>query len=71
MPQQISAPTEWVEAISELTIPDKMNGRLQHLMDLNTEGQLSPEERDELSCLVELSERISLVRANALVLLQT
>jgi hypothetical protein len=38
-------------------------------MDRNTEGTLSPDEKDELEALVELSERISLIRADALVLL--
>jgi hypothetical protein len=38
-------------------------------MDQNNQGQLSPAEREELEALVELSERLSLVRAEALQLL--
>ncbi len=38
-------------------------------MDRNTEGQLEPVERDELEALVELSERLSLVRGEALQIL--
>jgi len=65
----IAAPTEWVEAIGELRFPSTTNRHLQQLMDRNTEGQLSPSEREELVALVELSERLSLVRAEALQLL--
>ena len=45
------------------------DARLQSLMDRNTSGQLSPTEREELEALAELSETISLVRAQALKLL--
>ncbi len=38
-------------------------------MDRNTEGDLTSPEREELESLVELSERLSLVRAEALQLL--
>jgi hypothetical protein len=38
-------------------------------MDRNTEGALTPEERQDLEVLVELSETHSLVRAQALRLL--
>ena len=38
-------------------------------MDRNNEGRLSSDERDELESLVELSESMSLVRAEALRLL--
>ncbi len=38
-------------------------------MDRNTEGLLEPVERDELEALVELSERLSLVRGEALQIL--
>ena len=65
----ISAPAEWVATIGELRLPSKADERLQQLMDRNNEGALSPSERDELEALVELSERLSLVRAEALQLL--
>jgi hypothetical protein len=38
-------------------------------MDRNTEGELTTPEAEELEALVELSERLSLVRAEALQLL--
>lgn len=65
----ISAPLDWVEAVSELRLPEKSDERLQELMDLNTDGRLSEEQRAELDALVELSERLSLIRAEALHLL--
>jgi hypothetical protein len=65
----ISAPSEWVEEISLLHLPATADERLCILMDRNTEGQLSTEERFELQALIDLSERLSLVRADALALL--
>ena len=68
MDTTIPAPTEWVETIGELCLPSKSNSRLQQLMDRNN-GQLSAAAREELEALMELSERLSLVRAEALHLL--
>jgi hypothetical protein len=65
----IAAPLDWVESVSELKLPPKTDHRLQELMDRNTEGQLTAEERADLESLVELSEELSLVRAEALRLL--
>jgi hypothetical protein len=65
----IPARAEWVESIGELRLPSKTNLHLRQLMDRNNEGLLSPAEHDELEALVELSERLSLVRAEALKLL--
>jgi hypothetical protein len=65
----IPAPSDWVATIGELRLPSKTDLRLQQLMDRNTEGALTSLERDELEALVELSERLSLVRAEALHLL--
>jgi hypothetical protein len=39
------------------------------LMDRNSAGWLTPDEREELEALVELSERLALLRARALLLL--
>jgi hypothetical protein len=66
----ISAPLDWVESVSELRLPPSADRRLQRLMDRNTEGQLTAEERVDLESLVELSEKLSLVRAEALHLLE-
>lgn len=65
----ISAPLDWVESVSELKLPPKTDRRLQDLMDRNTEGELTEDERADLESLVELSEALSLVRAEALHLL--
>ena len=65
----IDAPVEWVETIGQLRLPSKADDRLQQLMDRNNEGELAAGEREELESLVELSERLSLVRTEALLLL--
>jgi hypothetical protein len=58
-----------VEAVASLRFPPRADRRLQRLMDRNTQGLLSSEEKEELETLVELSESLSLVRAQALRLL--
>ena len=65
----IPAPTEWVVSIGDLRLPMKADVWLQQLMDRNNDGDLTSAEREELEALVELSERLSLVRAEALQLL--
>jgi hypothetical protein len=55
-----------VETVADLRLPPRADRRLQALMDRNTEGTLTPGEREELESLVELSETIALVRAQAL-----
>jgi hypothetical protein len=65
----IPAPVDWVESVGNLRFPSKADHRLQELMDRNNEGNLDPNERDELEALAELSEQLSLVRAKALQIL--
>lgn len=60
---------EWIKTVGELKLPVKADRRLQKLMDRNNEGQLTEVERSDLEYLVELSEQLSLVRAEALHLL--
>ena len=69
MERTIDVPLRWVEDVATLVLPEKANQHLQQLMDRNNEGLLSDEERSFLAALVELSERLSLVRAEALHLL--
>ena len=69
MAAAISAPVEWIESVGELKFPPKTDKRLQELMNLNNEGELTDSERQELEALVELSQALSLVRAEALHLL--
>jgi len=65
----IAAPVDWIESVGDLRLPAKADHRLQELMDRNTEGLLTQTEREELEALAELSERLSLVRAEALQIL--
>ncbi len=65
----IAAPVDWIESVGDLRLPTKADSRLQELMDRNNEGDLTGGERDELAALAELSERLSLVRAEALQIL--
>jgi hypothetical protein len=62
----IAAPVDWVEDVGNLRFPSKADHRLQELMDRNNEGLLQDSEREQLEALVELSERLSLVRGQAL-----
>ena len=65
----IPAPVDWIESVGNLRFPSKADHRLQELMDRNSEGLLSNDEREELEALAELSERLSLARAEALQIL--
>ena len=60
---------DWVESVGDLRLPAKAGQRLQELMDRNNEGLLREGELQELEALAELSERLSLVRAEALQIL--
>ena len=62
----VAVPLKWVQTVGDLRLPAKADRRLQELMDRNTEGPLTSTERSELEALVELSETLSLVRAQAL-----
>jgi hypothetical protein len=62
----IAAPVDWIESIRDLRLPPKADNRLQDLMDRNNEGLLTEDEREELEALAEVSEQLSLVRAEAL-----
>jgi hypothetical protein len=65
----LSAPVDWIESVSDLKLPPTADQRLLELMDRNNEGLLDERERAELQALVDLSQRLSLVRATALRLL--
>ena len=60
---------EDVECLGSLRLPPEEDQRLQKLMDRNNEGVLTGTERADLESLVSLSERLSLVRAEAIHLL--
>jgi hypothetical protein len=65
----IEAPLDWVKSVGELRLPSKADQRLQSLMDRHNDGQLDEFETTDLEALIELSEQLSLVRAEALHLL--
>ena len=69
MPTVIQAPVELMEAIAALRLPPKADRRLRDLMARSNEGSLSADEKVQLEVLVELSEGLSVVRAQALHLL--
>ncbi len=69
MSADIQAPLKLVEALAELMLPPAVDRRLQELMDRNTEGTLTPAERTDLEALVEWSETIAPMRAQAMHLL--
>ena len=70
MSSVVQAPLEMIESVAALRLPARCDRRLQILMDLNNEGRLSVGEREELESLVEISETISLIRAQAFRLLE-
>jgi hypothetical protein len=59
-------PLELAEAAAALRLTPRADQRLQELMNRNTNGLLTENEREELETLAEMSENISLVRAKAL-----
>ncbi len=65
----IETPVQLMEEMASLRLPPKADARVQELMDRNNSGQLGRDERAELEAWVELSERLSLVRARVLHLL--
>jgi hypothetical protein len=69
MPAVVEAPLSLVEKLAEVRFPAKADARLQRLMDRNSQGTLTAEEKDELAGLAELSVTMSLFRAQALRLL--
>ncbi len=69
MSAMIPAPVDLMEEVATLRLPAKAEARLQTLMGRNNDGRLSPDEREELEALAELSETLSLVRSRVLHLL--
>ncbi len=65
----VAAPLEWIERVADFRLPPETDRRLGELMDRNNEGLLSVDGRAELESLAAMSEEISLIRADALLLL--
>jgi hypothetical protein len=51
------------EAIIAYRLPDHLQERAHHLLELNGEGQLSETERDEMFDFVRVDEMMSLLKA--------
>ena len=45
----LEAPVSLLESVAEMRFPAKTDALMQSLMDRNTNGELTPGERDELS----------------------
>src|SRR5262249_21118399 len=58
-----------LEELCEFRFPERTDARIQRLMDRNNEGLLTPEERDELEAYVEINQKLSLLRGEALLAL--
>ena len=69
MTADIESPTAVLEEVADLSFPPETEARMTWLMDRNSEGLLTPTERDELAALVHWGHRISLLRARALFVL--
>lgn len=66
MSGDVPAPRTLIESVAAVRFPAKTDERMTWLMDRHTDGRLTATERDELESLVELSESIALIRAQAL-----
>lgn len=62
----LAAPATLIESVGNLRLPRRADRRLTELMDRHNDGLLQPHEIEELESLVEISETMSLVRAEAL-----
>ena len=58
-----------LEDAAALHFPPGIDLRLQELMDRNTDGRLTSDEKKELAALAEVGEMMSLLRAKALLVL--
>lgn len=63
------SPVDVLNELATLKFPPATEARMVELMDRNTEGRLTPTEKDELAALVDWGHRISLLRARALIVL--
>ena len=66
---EAETPADLLNDVADLSFPPETEARMIDLMDRNTEGLLSPSERDELASMVKWGHRIALLRARALLIL--
>lgn len=69
MAQTIEIPIQFLEEMANFQFPGSTQERLDCLMDKNNEGLLEEDERQELWALVDINERVSLLKGKALLLL--
>lgn len=65
MVQTIEIPIQFLEEMANFQFPASTQEKLNQLMDKNNEGKLLEEEREELSALIEINERVSLLKGQA------
>lgn len=65
MANTIEIPTQFLEEMANFEFPTSAQERLKQLMDKNNEGLLTELERAELSSLVELNEKVTLLKSQA------
>lgn len=65
----LAAPQSFIESVSHLRSPTRADSRLTVLMDRHNEGLLDQDEVAELESLVEVSETLSLLCAETLLVL--
>lgn len=65
MVQTIEIPIQFLEEMANFQLPGSTQERLDWLMDKNNEGLLEEDERQELWALVDLNERVSLLKGKA------
>ncbi len=65
MASTIEIPTKFLKEMADFQFPPSAQERLNQLMDKNNEGELNEPERAELSSLVELNERVTLLKSQA------
>ena len=59
-----------IEELAALKMPPQTDRRMQSLMDLNNDGALTADGLNELESLVALSEQLSLLKTQAMILLR-
>ncbi len=69
MSKTVEAPSDFMEELADFKFPPSTQRRLTQLMDKNNEGTLTAEEREDLKALVEISERMALLKGRAMLIL--
>jgi len=65
----LPTPQDMLERLADMRFGPGIDARLQDLMDRNNDGQLNDCERAELAGFVTLNEELSILRAQAMVVL--